>query len=60
MKKGLEIRTVKWIDEVLELALESAPEPLVEDEIDAVDEDESVSVVGSSLDENEPEGSRTH
>ncbi len=60
VKKGLEIRTVKWIDEVLELALESAPEPLVEDEIDAVDEDESVSVVGSSLDENEPEGSRTH
>ncbi|CAA6819943.1 MAG: ATP-dependent protease La (EC Type I [uncultured Thiotrichaceae bacterium] len=60
VKKGLEIRTVKWIDEVLELALEKAPEPLIEDETDAADEDESVSVVGAALDENEPEGPRTH
>lgn len=32
VKKGLEIRPVKWIDEVLALALERAPEPLADDE----------------------------
>lgn len=32
VKKGLEIRPVKWIDEVLALALERAPVPLAEDE----------------------------
>lgn len=60
VKKGLEIRTVKWIDEVLELALERAPEPLADDYIDAADEEESSAAVGVSLDENESEGSRTH
>ena len=28
IKKGLDIRPVKWIDEVLEIALEKAPIPL--------------------------------
>ncbi|UOG93461.1 MAG: endopeptidase La [Candidatus Thiothrix sulfatifontis] len=32
VKKGLEIRPVKWIDEVLALALEHAPIPLADDE----------------------------
>lgn len=32
VKKGLEIRSVKWIDEVLALALERAPLPLADDE----------------------------
>ncbi|SEA99617.1 ATP-dependent Lon protease [Thiothrix caldifontis] len=32
VKKGLEIRPVKWIDEVLALALEHAPVPLADDE----------------------------
>ena len=35
--KGLDIKPVKWIDEVLELALELTPEPLVEED----DEDSS-------------------
>ncbi len=38
VKKGLDIRPVKWIDEVLALALERMPEPLVEDE--DIDDDE--------------------
>ncbi len=38
VKKGLTIKPVKWIDEVLEIALESQPEALTED-----DEDEGVS-----------------
>ena len=28
IKKGLDIRPVKWIDQVLEIALEKAPVPL--------------------------------
>ena len=31
IKENLEIRPVKWIDEVLEVALTEAPKPLVED-----------------------------
>nr|CAA6821950.1 MAG: ATP-dependent protease La (EC Type I [uncultured Thiotrichaceae bacterium] len=60
VKKGLEIRTVKWIDEVLELALESAPVPLVEDDDDSTEDDDAPSVLSASLDENESESSRTH
>ena len=40
VKKGLEIKPVRWIDEVLELALEHAPQPLSEEE-DLDDDDES-------------------
>jgi ATP-dependent Lon protease len=36
VKKGLTIKPVKWIDEVLEIALESRPEPLP-DEDDEID-----------------------
>jgi ATP-dependent Lon protease len=32
IKNGLEIKAVKWIDEVLALALERAPTPLRDDE----------------------------
>ena len=32
VKEDLEIRAVKWIDEVLDIALESAPEPLSDEE----------------------------
>ena len=32
VKKGLTIKPVKWIDEVLEIALESLPEPLSEED----------------------------
>ena len=37
VKKGLTIKPVKWIDEVLEVALESMPEPLSEE--DDIDDD---------------------
>lgn len=33
VKSGMEIITVRWIDRVLELALESAPTPLPDDEV---------------------------
>ena len=35
MKSGLEIVPVKWIDQVLELALESKPVALVDEEVAA-------------------------
>jgi ATP-dependent Lon protease len=35
VKNGLEIVPVKWIDKVLEVALERQPEPLSEDEVQA-------------------------
>lgn len=38
VKEGLEIYPVKWIDEVLALALEKMPEPLAEDTNDDSDE----------------------
>ncbi|HPE60837.1 MAG: endopeptidase La [Thiothrix sp.] len=59
VKKGLEIRTVKWIDEVLQLALESMPEPLP-DKDDDDEEDEKVPASGSAISEDEPENIRTH
>jgi len=37
--KGLDIKPVRWIDEVLELALESMPEPLEEDEDEVTSDD---------------------
>ena len=33
VKNGLEIVPVKWIDQVLEIALERMPDPLPEDEV---------------------------
>jgi len=41
VKKGLAIKPVKWIDEVLEVALESMPEPLSEED-DIDDESDQV------------------
>jgi ATP-dependent Lon protease len=35
VKNGLEIVPVKWIDKVLEVALERQPEPLSDDEVQA-------------------------
>lgn len=58
VKKSLEIRPVKWIDEVLSLALERMPEPLP----DAADEDEGENATTpmASTNEDELESSRTH
>ena len=58
VKKGLEIRSVKWIDEVLELALEKMPEPLRDE--DDLDEEESAGKTATSLGDEEHESARTH
>ena len=58
VKKSLDIRPVKWIDEVLNLALERMPSPLE----DAADEDEGENATApvTSTNEEELENSRTH
>lgn len=58
VKKGLDIRPVKWIDEVLTLALERMPEPVA----DVADEDEGENATNSvaSTNEEELENTRTH
>jgi ATP-dependent Lon protease len=56
VKKGLEIRPVKWIDEVLALALEHAPVPLADDEDldDDAEAPSSAPVVVSDEEETSP------
>ena len=49
--KGLTIKPVKWIDEVLEIALESMPKPLTEEEY----EDKSGEVVERNVSDSEDE-----
>jgi len=49
--KGLTIKPVKWIDEVLEIALESMPIPLTEEEY----EDSSEETVERNVAESEDE-----
>ncbi len=51
IKQDINIRAVKWIDEVLSIALESAPEPLS-------DEDYLANPVGASQDASEEEKNR--
>ncbi|TXH72988.1 MAG: endopeptidase La [Thiothrix sp.] len=58
VKKSLEIRPVKWIDEVLGLALERMPEPLAESADE--DEGENATPPTASTNEDELENSRTH
>ncbi|MEK9871412.1 MAG: S16 family serine protease, partial [Gammaproteobacteria bacterium] len=43
IKADLEIIAVKWIDEVLEVALQRMPEPISEAEADAADSDSEAS-----------------
>jgi len=57
VKKGLTIKPVKWIDEVLEVALESMPEALSEED-DVEDDSDQASQSQSNL-ENE-DGIRSH
>jgi ATP-dependent Lon protease len=61
VKKGLEIRPVKWIDEVLALALERPPVPLADDE-DLDDDEGTVAspVSAPVLEEEEIAPARTH
>lgn len=51
--KGLTIKPVKWIDEVLEIALESAPKSLSEEEYEDNDESIDSSKVSDSSSEDE-------
>ena len=37
IKADLDIRPVRWIDEVLEIALQHKPEPLSDDEYERID-----------------------
>ncbi len=56
IKNALEIIPVRWIDKVLELALERKPEPLPEKEADAV-----AAIADSAGDETDPaRGARAH
>ena len=57
VKKGLSIKPVKWIDEVLEMALESMPEPI--DEEDDLDDDLEQSAQSKNNPDQEEE-SRAH
>jgi ATP-dependent Lon protease len=61
VKKGLEIRPVKWIDEVLALALERVPDALADDE-DLDDDDMNTSPIAAlvSPEEEETAPARTH
>ncbi len=52
VKKGLNIKPVKWIDEVLEIALETMPEP-IEEEDDLADDSEDKSNVQGSNEKDE-------
>jgi ATP-dependent Lon protease len=56
VKKGLEIRPVKWIDEVLALALEHAPVPLADDEDldDEAENQQSAPAVAAEEEETSP------
>ncbi len=61
VKKGLDIRPVKWIDEVLALALERAPVALNEDE--DLDEEETTPVtapVAATVEEEDSNPTRPH
>jgi ATP-dependent Lon protease len=61
VKKGLEIRPVKWIDEVLSLALETLPHALADDE--DLDDDDVSAGAAAALTSPEEEGAvpaRTH
>lgn len=61
VKKGLEIRSVKWIDEVLALALERAPLALADDE-DLDDDGESPTPTPAAMvsEEEETSPARPH
>lgn len=61
VKKGLDIRPVKWIDEVLTLVLEHAPTPLADDE-DIDEEENTVPATPASIvnEEEDPSPVRPH
>ncbi len=46
IREGLEIRPVRWIDEVLEIALQKMPTPLTDEEMEAAERENAEQVVG--------------
>ncbi len=58
IKKGLDIRPVKWIDQVLEVALEKAPVPLKKDVARKAEKSKKTASQGSKKTDNE--GVTTH
>ena len=60
VKKGLEIRPVKWIDEVLGLALEHPPIPLADDEDLDDDADNPVAAPAVVVEEEDANPARPH
>lgn len=60
VKKGLEIRPVKWIDEVLNLALEHPPIPLADDEDLDDDADNQVAAPAVVVEEEDVSPARPH
>ena len=60
VKKGLEIRPVKWIDEVLALALEHPPIPLADDEDLDDDAENQSSTPAVAAEEEETNPARQH
>ncbi len=59
VKKGLDIIPVRWIDEVLELALESGTTPLSESE-DQEDDEKATSLSSHDEDDSDDESVRKH
>ena len=49
IKADLDIRPVKWIDEVLKIALERAPQPLSEEEFNRISATEVAKTVGDRV-----------
>lgn len=46
VREGLDIRPVRWIDEVLEIALQKMPTPLTDEELEAAERENAEQVVG--------------
>ncbi len=46
IREGLDIRPVRWIDEVLEIALQQMPTPLTDEELEAAEREDAEQVVG--------------
>jgi ATP-dependent Lon protease len=59
IREGLDIRPVRWIDEVLEIALQKMPSPLSDEEMEAAQRElaEQVVGVGQRDDDEEPDTS---
>ena len=61
VKKGLDIRPVKWIDEVLSLALERMPEAVPEEhDLDDEEDNKPITSTVNTVEEGENSPTRPH